>query len=45
MDDICRNNRVNRSEVIVDVTYRREMLVVFAYVSEDARLEGCTGQG
>ena len=24
MDDICRNNRVNRSEVIVDVTYRRE---------------------
>ena len=22
MDDICRNNRVNRSEVIVDVTYR-----------------------
>ena len=26
MDDICRNNRVNRSEVIVDVTYRTAAL-------------------
>ena len=30
MDDICRNNRVNRSEVIVDVTYRGSLLLVFA---------------